>query len=353
MANALFPNFSRAQEESLRRLRQSALGRVVADAAESLRTGRSPRDTARQISRALGRRGYVNEPTLGRDFRPVAQRRAESQMFDDVTRQMNAALGATLGSVMDVMVRPQGVPVGNATIEAELAIYAALLAAFGPNVAELAPMPERSTPAERPEWMRPREAPRETDYDYRREHSGQVPFGSPTQGYPENDPVMTGEMVMVRSSNVHSIGYRWNRQEPGKGTLIVRFLEGSGEDRQKTEAGPTYAYYDVHPQVFQAFRQAASKGKFVWDRLRIRGSVTGHQFAYKLIGLGRTGYVPRQATRYGQNEYFLRRQVRGANGGMYSSRRDDQRVGPRRGRVQGRASAYGTAPNRGTPNRGR
>lgn len=347
MANPLFPNFTRAQAEALENFRQTRLGRVVATAAEAIRRGRTTGDAARGIARDLGQRAqYARSAGTTGDFRSAAQRRAEGDLLGTLT----AHLGARLGGIIGAMVRPQGTAVGNASIQAELAVAAALLESFGWQVTQprADPAAERA-PSERPEWMRPREAPRETEYEYRREHGGNVPFGSPTQGYPEDDPVMTGEMILVRSSNVHSIGYRWNRQEPSKGTLIVRFLEGSGDER--TEAGPTYAYYDVHPGVFQAFRQAASKGKFVWDRLRLRGSVTGHQFAYKLIGVAKSGYVPRQAKRYGNTDYFVRRQVQGARTGQtYSSARPDQRVGPVGARRPGAASAYRgqrTEPNRG------
>lgn len=124
-----------------------------------------------------------------------------------------------------------------------------------------------------------------------------------------DDPVYRGEMIAVQSSNVHSIGFQFNDANPSKGTLLVRYLQG--KVGQKV-AGPLYEYYDVHPAVFDSFRKAASKGKFVWDRLRVRGSVSGHRKQYKLAGI-RGGYVPRQAKRYGDNEYFVTRSVTAQN----------------------------------------
>jgi hypothetical protein len=124
-----------------------------------------------------------------------------------------------------------------------------------------------------------------------------------------DDPIYRGEMIPVTSSNVHSIGFRWNDMDPAKGTLIVRFL-------QKGRPGPEYEYSAVHPLIFDAFRAADSKGQFVWDRLRIRGTISGHRFDYKLTGIA-DGYVPRQAVgrrRPGDyREYFIRRTVTGRN----------------------------------------
>lgn len=353
MANPLFPNYSRAQEDAIRNFRQTSLGRVVANAAASIRRGRTPRDAARQIARDLGQQEsrvrYARSAGETGDFRSAAQRRAESAMLGDVT----AAMGSQLGGLIGAMIRPQGTPVGSSTtIQAELAVAAALLEAFGWQVTP----PARSKPTgpnERPDWLRPKNTPREFEY---REQAGsgsgggspppQGPrIGGTTQGgaYPENDPVMTGEMIRVQSSNVHSIGYRWNASNPAKGTLIVRFLDSSGDGGKSTTGGPTYGYYDVKPEVFQAFRQAASKGKFVWDKLRIRGTVSGHQYQYRLIGLAKSGYVPRKATmRHGPDEWYIPRTVQGRNGQTYRSALPAQlvqRLRPQNGRP--------TAPNRG------
>ena len=60
------------------------------------------------------------------------------------------------------------------------------------------------------------------------------------------------EMIAVKSSNVHSIGYE-------NGTLYVRFLTGA-----------LYEYYDVPGAEYDAFLNAPSKGRFVYYRLRGR-----------------------------------------------------------------------------------
>lgn len=114
-------------------------------------------------------------------------------------------------------------------------------------------------------------------------------FGPPRE-FPVDHPLVSGEMVEVRSSNVHSIGYDLDQH-----ILYVRFW---AETMRKGELvrfpGSLYGYRDVWPEEFLAFLDAGSKGSWVWDHLRERGTVSGHKKAYFLAGI--TGaYVPRQA----------------------------------------------------------
>lgn len=167
----------------------------------------------------------------------------------------------------------------------------------------------------------------------------------------KTDPLISGEMIPVTSSNVHSIGFRLEPADqspgsmpPSKGTLVIRFLTRE-KDGSKVP-GPFYEYDDVPVLLFQEFRKAASKGKFVWDQIRVRGTVSGHKFSYRLTGIYR-GYVPRQAgiKRGEQGEWYLKRRWRDPAGNLFESRLPEQRVtmsGPNR-----------AEPNRGTPNRGR
>lgn len=173
--------------------------------------------------------------------------------------------------------------------------------------------------------------------------------------YDPDDPLFSGEMIEVQSSNVHSIGFTFNEANPSKGTLKVRFLQTSKKNSNRRIAGPLYFYYDVHPLVFQSFRQAGSPGGFVWDRLRIRGTVSGHRYHYELKGIAE-GYVPRKATRYGQTEYFIGRRAKFRNQQtgetrMFESQLPDvqvQTLTPPRYGPQGFVP-----PDRGRPNRGR
>ena len=165
-----------------------------------------------------------------------------------------------------------------------------------------------------------------------------------------DDPLVTGAMIRVRSSNVHSIGFDWNYKDPRKSILKVRYLEKM-KGGKSTKGGPTYHYYDVHPGVFMRFQQAASMGRFVWDNLRVRGTISGHQYRYGLARLSSSGYVPRQATRLGDEEHLLGRRVQGANNQEYRSTLADRFV--RQLTPQQRGMPRSLFPNTGRPSDGR
>ncbi|HOV61672.1 MAG TPA: KTSC domain-containing protein [Candidatus Hydrogenedentes bacterium] len=114
-------------------------------------------------------------------------------------------------------------------------------------------------------------------------------FGPPRE-FPVDHPIVTGEMVEVASSNVHSIGYDLDQH-----ILYVRFwVETVRQGQIVRFPGSVYGYRDVWPEEFLAFLQAPSKGNWVWDNLRERGTVSGHKKHYFLAGIT-GGYVPRQA----------------------------------------------------------
>lgn len=168
---------------------------------------------------------------------------------------------------------------------------------------------------------------------------------------PGDDDVLTGEMIPVKSSNVHSIGFRLDNK-PGlqarHGTLLIRFL-GTAADGHRAGSGPMYEYFDVPARVFLAFKRAASKGKFVWDNVRVRGTVSGHRFAYDLAEISQ-GYVPRQAglKRGHDGEWYLTRKFRDrTTGKLHTSQLPEEKVrrgGPNRG-VRG--SDLRSGPERG------
>ena len=141
-------------------------------------------------------------------------------------------------------------------------------------------------------------------------------------------PVIEGP-INVTSSNVHSIAYEHNQNDSyAPGNLLVRYL--GGDSKHRTGEGPLYRYHDVPVTIWKSFKLAASKGKFVWDELRVRGTISGHQYIYELAGTGGNNYVPRQAglKRGKQGEWYLarkfgdmtsnlpERQVRGGRGDL-------------------------------------
>jgi hypothetical protein len=134
-------------------------------------------------------------------------------------------------------------------------------------------------------------------------------------------------MELVTSSNVYAIGYdsqTMTMRVQYLGTAISHAsLSGKGHRGKKRVrgslgktvvgkrggAGPTYDYSGVPPRVFERIRSAGSKGKAIWDNLRIRGTAYGHKFDYKLVAasvadvvniqtgkrMGKVTYVPRRA----------------------------------------------------------
>lgn len=171
------------------------------------------------------------------------------------------------------------------------------------------------------------------------------PRVSPTTRFPRRPPTAAEEesewsdiFLTPTSSNVYSFQYH---RRPGDthGTLFVTykastFHEGAlstgtrrkGRSRSQTQLvgkagktiagksnapGPRYAYLQVPPAVFTRMKDAYSKGKFIWDNIRVRGTIYGHKYQYTLAqgqiveGMGRM-YIPRKATSQG----FRTRSVR-------------------------------------------
>ena len=169
-----------------------------------------------------------------------------------------------------------------------------------------------------------------------------------------NDPVVTGEMILVSSSNVHSLGFDLKPGEATLGTLKVRFKQG-----KDSTAGPLYYYFNVPTMKFREFQKAKSKGEWVWDKLRVRGTVSGHRYDYKLAGIT-GGYVPRKATAGAGGEFFIRRQFAGRSTvtgkeKIFESGPDMfvRQLGGKPGQFTQRGAPNRAAPNRGKPQTGR
>lgn len=96
----------------------------------------------------------------------------------------------------------------------------------------------------------------------------------------EADFLANGSIQYVLSSNVHAIQYLWlNPDGSLLQQLYVTFKDGS-----------LYAYYDVPIDVARQLYHASSYGKAVWDLLRQRGTVYGHQYTYALVSGARVWY---------------------------------------------------------------
>jgi hypothetical protein len=337
MGNPLFEHYNerRKQDDARQRFGETKLGRLLMSSAVP------------PGAKSLGR--------FADGMRSLATDREKYGSFSNMLRnivfgQVAKALGP-IGNLVSALIRPSGKALTK-SIDKELLAAAQLLEAFGYAVKK--PGQETSQPTLTP--PKPKQKPTPpipipvvggTGGGRR----GLARVGGGAAGIPPDDPLLTGEMIQVDSSNVHSIGYDWNEAKPQLGTLKVRFLMPVPGNPKAKKIGALYYYINVPPEVFQAFRAAASMGKFVWDKLRIRGTVSGHQYYYYLAGI-RSGYVPRQARRINGEEWFVRRNVRGENGNVYQSRLDDEQVSGRSG-TPSRGAPNRGQPNRGTPNRGR
>lgn len=141
-----------------------------------------------------------------------------------------------------------------------------------------------------------------------------------TKRFPKNHPIVTGEMVpSPQSSNVHSFGYDNNSSY-----LYVRFkapkAPGAKGPRPQSP-GSLYRYAAVMPEKFLRMYQAHSKGTWIWDNIRQRGTVSGHTHDYELVGI-MDQYVPRKAVYRGRTlgEWYMPRTVRGEGGRRLTSR---------------------------------
>jgi hypothetical protein len=157
--------------------------------------------------------------------------------------------------------------------------------------------------------------------------------------------------VKVSSSNVYS--YAFAQETENFGTLYVTFLAWHpGMKKASSAAGATYAYYGVSLQQYRSFSReaAASAGGAVWDYLRTRGSISGHQHPYELVGgtlvTRQEIYIPRKVTEEG----YFRRSVQVPHRGRGTWQRSSL---PSREFLPNRGEPNRGESNRGAPNRGR
>jgi hypothetical protein len=92
----------------------------------------------------------------------------------------------------------------------------------------------------------------------------------------------------------------------------LRGRAGSTISGKSDGPGVTYAYYRVPRIVFEKMKSATSKGKFVWNNLRTRGTIYGHKYQYGVVSGAMIEhnnepleYVPRKATRNGLKKRAL------------------------------------------------
>jgi hypothetical protein len=137
----------------------------------------------------------------------------------------------------------------------------------------------------------------------------QLGFGMGMRRFPKDHPIVTGRFVRATAStNVYSYGYDVDNL-----WLYIRY-----QGKQRSTAGSLYRYRGVYPHEFLGLMAKDSKGKWVWDHLRVRGSSTMHQKPYELVGV-MGDYVPRRAARVGGQDYWVQRDVMSTGGNLLKS----------------------------------
>lgn len=174
--------------------------------------------------------------------------------------------------------------------------------------------------------------------------SGDIELLGRDAGYDVADfeAVMDSMRKTPGSSNVY--GYYFEREARRTGILYVTFL-GQGRGKERSGPGPTYAYYDVPVKKAHEFQRATkeSAGAAVWDYLRIRGTIAGHQHQYRLVHVSGE-YVPRKVTPIG----YKNRAVPA----LGTARGPDGKRAYRRNTLPERTFFSRGRPNRGGPDRG-
>jgi hypothetical protein len=276
MPSPLFPNWNRYQREL--EAAKKRLAETVAKAkrqnggyrSEPMRYGGSGGGVWRSIIRAMGPWGGFVDSLF---------RSGGKQIEADIAKELEEAIK----SAQDLLEARKG----------SGKLPESITKAVEQKVEERAePTTERSYVEERRERRGYKSPEKETEKPERREAE---PEPEPPEGV---EKTQSGELVewvkCTTSSNVESFAYEWNPQnEREPGNLLVRFL--GGDSKNRSGPGPLYRYEGVPRSVFVAMKLAHSRGKFVWDALRIRGTISGHQFPVELIGTGPSGYIPRRA----------------------------------------------------------
>lgn len=341
----LFTNATKALQDAARRqLFQTDLGRMLAE-AEKLAKNRSKapytlRDLAERYRKRISNNSALRDierTEFGRLATEVERYAAGGGSNRKLLDELFKALGPA-GDMLKALVGPVRKRNSN-DLTRELSVASRLLRAFGFEV--FAPPKPGQKPSKR-KVAAAQKILEAAGYPVDESASsgdpprkGGLPFGiSPTTGagsprkrvtierdgqrssYAVDDPVVTGAMVRARSSNVYAYGYDIEAE-----ILYIRFKAPDPQNPEKKldAEGPLYAYHHVPPQVFQRMHKASSKGNFVWDNIRIRGTVSGHRFDYALVGVT-NGYVPRKATMTPGGEWFLKREVRTNQGNVLHSR---------------------------------
>lgn len=378
------PLFRKASEATRRAMRQqfrrSEAGRLL---SEIERARRAPGNSGRKVGAVIKKYQRLGgaralESMMGMPLRTIT-RGIQRYSKDRVSRKLLGAFLDQLGPAGKIL---KAISTGGPkAAERELAAARGLLEAFGykvlgpeltakdldegtreivgflENLGYTVLPPGDEVPPEFLEARAEEQARQQRAGRQSQPQTQDVPMSrGPAKRFAADHPIVTGEMVPVRSSNVHSIGY-----DASGAYLYVRFLQADPilsarqADLERKGPGPLYRYSSVEPEQFLAFLAAPSAGEWIWDHLRVRGTASGHRKDYELVGVMHD-YVPRKATLMADGrEWFLQRRIRTTGGRWLTSSRKTEPVPASYYQQFGRPNrgeADRGEPNRGEPNRG-
>lgn len=153
-----------------------------------------------------------------------------------------------------------------------------------------------------------------------------------------------GDWKLIQNSdNVYAIRYDIENE-----SLFIQFKHWAPPMPfgAQNGPGPIYEYKGVSIPEAHSIFASNDVGEWLWDRLRIRGTWSGHQKPYRLVSISH-GYLPRKATANYKGtgeEWFVRRQTWGTDGKAIYSQLPTAPAPP---------MGYDGRPYRATPNRGR
>lgn len=291
----------------------------------------SRRAQLRKLRKAAGRM----DSRAGRRGMRQALRYASGKIGRSLRRQLRSMFGAALG---DLLAEMADIFAGGGRVtEQDINDAKELLEASGYRVSAKPPGPEADPvpppiapkhspqfPPEPPDGPAPGPTPPSSEPP--RGSTGQKPVPNlrdiiqQDDDYPEEHTIDTRKLSAVldpgegiwaneietpESSNVYSIAYDEDQK-----ILYVTFKAMGRVDRttgkRPHRRGATYFYggrlRGIPAHIWSEFKAAASKGGFVWDYLRVRGTIHGHHYPYGLVSgdmSSGTMYVPRKATRRG------------------------------------------------------
>lgn len=334
----LFQEASRqVRQMAMRQLRESTFGRLVSEVETAVRQSQRPQE---QVRRAMRRFSSAARPDnairelMGTNFGGLVREIQRYSKHNSASEKLVAEFLDTLGPAGH-LIRGLIDPAKTSTINRELQAAMNVIRAFG---GEVLPGTRWATVGDVERGLQaalqrlqeygfevvgskgpPRRSP-EPD-EGRKTIDVEMGYRRGTRRVPADHPMLTGDMVEASAStNVYEFGY-----DIDAGYLYVRF-QNPHPAGSRGSPGPLYKYSGVTPDEFLSLYRLRNSGggdgpgAWVWDVLRIRGTVSGHHKDYELVGVmdreivrgGKTvgtqkNYVPRKATVRPTYEYVGKR----------------------------------------------